>query len=187
MTETITHPKLRVSLNTKIPLCAGLVLGCLTLASCGFHLRGQDTFSMPFSELKLECSYTQHWNLCQSVREQLQIHRVKLTDNAALTLSVSANESKQRVLSLRQDAAAAEYGQTQSAHYRLVRTDTQQEIVDRTVTANRSYRNNANALLAKERELDEINHQLDQQLASMIATQLRVYDAQRISEILSHP
>lgn len=118
------------------------------------------------------------------MRNQLHSHGITLSNDAPLVLSILQSDSDQRVLSLQKDASAAEYGLTQSAEYQLLDAKTQQVISKQSLSADRSYQNNPTASLAKERESDEINTELNRRLAAMIIRQIRVFDQQRIDETL---
>lgn len=160
------------------------MLTCSLISSCGFQLRGSQSLPLILKELKLECSNVANWQLCQSLREQLRNQRVKLDDNAEIALSVMPIESTQRVLSIQKDASAAEHELIQSVRYRLIHTPSQQQIVEQSASVDRSYRYDSSALLANERESNEITVALSQQLATIIVRQISVYDQKRINRDL---
>jgi outer membrane lipopolysaccharide assembly protein LptE/RlpB len=53
------------------------------------------------------------------------------------------------------------------------------------VEESQSYRHKSSALIAKEREQDEIQTKLNQKIANIIFRQLSVFDAQRIQQAIN--
>jgi len=162
-----------------------MIIACSLISACGFQLRGEAAFPASLRELKLECANTQDWQLCQSLRDALRINGVTLNEKAPFTLSIQSGDTHQRVVSLQQDASAAEYSLTQTVEYQLLDSSSQQQISQQSLATDRSYRNDASALLAKERESAEIRTELNRRLAAMVIRQISVFDQQRIDEILS--
>ena len=79
-----------------------------------------------------------------------------------------------RVLSLQANASAAELGLSSEVTYSLI-SALEDEIKHRqSVNVNNSYRHESTALLAKDRERDELQMQLSQQLAEEIVRQITV-------------
>ena len=84
---------------------------------------------------------------------------------------------KSRVLSLQSNASAAELGLESVVSYSLTSSIDNEIKHQQTVSNNNSYRHETSALLAKDRERDELQMQLSKQLAEEIVRQITVLDA----------
>jgi len=180
-----TH-KNTLSLAKKSSWLGLSVISILTLTACGFELR---TYSLSDSaiqadnsqfqmieSLNLECPTSQSWQLCQHLRQQLKLGKITLEPEAELTLSISSIKQSSRILSLQSNAAAAEYGLTSKVSYRLIHRPNQANVIRQDIELEHSYRHESSALLAKERERDELQTTLSQQLALEIFRQIRLFD-----------
>ena len=81
---------------------------------------------------------------------------------------------KTRTLSLQANASAAEQGLSSEVTYSLISSNEDKINHEHTVHINNSYRHESSALLAKDRERDELQTQLSQQLAEEIVRQITV-------------
>lgn len=167
-----------MSLNKHL-ICLTVILSSL-LSGCGFHLRGYSDNALPpsFSTLNLQCANTQAWQLCQTLRQQLMLNGISFDNKAEYRLSVSPIEQETRVLSLQDNAAAAEYGLASSVSYQLTKQSTEELVAQQKIVVRNSYRHESSALLAKERERDELQTELSQQIASEIFRQIDVINKQ---------
>jgi len=159
------------------------VLFSLALASCGFHLRGytREPLANSLKEIQLQCSNSETWQLCQKLREHLQLHHVVEATSAAFVLSISNIEQDQKTLSLQDNAAAAEFGLSYQVQFELSKKGLSPEeesdtLIRHTVRIDQSYRHESTALLAKERERLEVQEQLSQRLADEIFRQVSLFD-----------
>ncbi len=160
-----------------------LIIISSLLSACGFHLRGYSDHKTPaaFSRLKLECGNTRAWQLCQSLRQQLLLNNIQLADEAAYRLVISSIAQDSRTLSLQSNASAAEYGLSSKVDFQLIHRETDEVIADQEVLVRNSYRHQSSALLAKERERDELQTELSQQIALEIFRQIDVLNKQIIN------
>ena len=158
-----------------------LVLCCL-VSACGFQLRGTQALPESLSQLNFKCSNEKNWDLCRQLSREFQLHQIKLSDTADMTLSISSVNKKQRSVSIDSDASTAEYDLVYSVRYKLIHSPTQTIVSNQLVKANQSYRHQSSALIAKEREQDEIQTKLNQKITNIIFRQLSVFDAQRIQQ-----
>jgi len=152
------------------------VLCCFLLSACGFHLRSYGEMASTINEVSLSCSHTNTWALCLHLKQTLLLHDIRLHDAAPLTLVISPMVQKSRVLSLQANASAAELGLNSEISYRLITAHNDQVKHQQSVSVNNSYRHQSTALLAKDRERDELQKQLSQQLAEEIVRQISVLD-----------
>lgn len=164
-------------------LISMLVILSSLLSACGFHLRGYSEHNTPaaFSTLKLECANTRAWQLCQSLRQQLLLNNILLSDEAQYRLVISPIAQDSRTLSLQSNASAAEYGLSSKVDFQLIDRKTDEVIADQEVVVRNSYRHQSSALLAKERERDELQTELSQQIALEIFRQIDVLNKQVIN------
>jgi len=161
-----------------------LILSCL-ISACGFQLRGTQALPNSLSSLNFKCANEKAWDLCRQLSREFQLHQIKLSDEAEMTLSISNVSKKQRSVSIDNDASTAEYDLIYSVRYKLIHTETQTLISSQVVEANQSYRHQSSALIAKEREQDEIQTKLNQKITNIIFRQLSVFDAQRIQQSIN--
>jgi len=79
-----------------------------------------------------------------------------------------------RALSLQANASAAELGLSSEVTYTIVSAQEDEIKHKQSVHINNSYRHESSALLAKDRERDELQMQLSEQLAEEIVRQITV-------------
>lgn len=128
------------------------------------------------SELSLTCSQTETWALCLHLKQTLVLNNIRLNEDAPLNLKISPMRQTSRVLSLQDNASAAELGLNSEISYQLISMHNEQVQHQQTVSVSNSYRHQSSALLAKDRERDELQKQLSQQLAEEIVRQISVLD-----------
>lgn len=142
------------------------------LSACGFHMRSAELDSLGFSKLDFACDQNATWKLCQTLQRELQAHNVELSDDANLRLSIDGLDVAERVFTINDDATADEYELTHTAFFSLTNKSVSASRYSSEVSARRIYRQNADALLAKDRERQVIAEALDQSLAREIIRQL---------------
>ncbi len=152
------------------------MLLCLLSTACGFHLRSYGVKALPLEAVALDCPKVKDWTLCHHLKQTLLLNSVEIDDNAKVLLKVSTIKQTSRVLSLQPNASAAEKGLTSSIIYQLITQQDDQIRHKQQVSINNSYRHEASALLAKDRERDELQMRLSHQLAEEIVRQIRVLD-----------
>lgn len=167
-------------MSFNIRLIFPMVILTSLLSACGFQLRGYSSNALPpsFSTLNFQCANTQAWQLCQTLRQQLRLNGISFDSKAMYRLSISPIAQQSRVLSLQDNAAAAEYGLSSSVSYQLTNQTTEAVVTQQTIVLRNSYRHESSALLAKERERDELQAELSQQIASEIFRQIDVINKQ---------
>lgn len=149
-------------------------MSVILLSSCGFHLRSYGENTSNIKAISLDCPNTSSWELCHHLKQALLLNNIQITESAALILSISPMIQTSRVLSLQANASAAELGLSSEVTYSLI-SALEDEIKHRqSVNVNNSYRHESTALLAKDRERDELQMQLSQQLAEEIVRQITV-------------
>ncbi len=151
-----------------------LLLSAVLLASCGFQLRSYGESTSNIKELSLDCPSTSSWELCHHLKQTLLLNNIQITDKASLILTISPMIQESRVLSLQANASAAELGLSSRVTYSLVSALEDEIKHQQSVNTNNSYRHESAALLAKDRERDELQMQLSQQLAEEIVRQIAV-------------
>ena len=162
-----------------------LLILSLFISACGFQLRGTQALPDSLSSINFKCANEKNWNLCRQISREFQLHHINLSDKAEITLSISNVKKKQRSVSIDSDASTAEYDLINSVSYKLIHSATQTLITSQVVKVNQSYRHQSSALIAKEREQDEIQTKLNQEIASIIFRQLSVFDNQRIQQSIN--
>lgn len=170
---------------TKLTGYFSLLILCSLISACGFQLRGTQALPDSLSSLNFQCSNEKTWDLCHRLSREFQFHQIELSDEAEMTLTISDVKTKQRSVSIDSTASTAEYDLVYSVRYKLIHTPTQTLVSSQLVKANQSYRHQSSALIAKEREQDEIQTKLNQKITNIILRQLSVFDAQRIQQSIN--
>ncbi len=156
-----------------------------TIAGCGFQLRGAPPVSAALQPLKVECARGVPELLCESVRDQLELGDVKLTEagDAAYVMKLSDFQQDRRASAITVQAAAAEYTLRNSVSLELISTDQVPIIGDTRLTSSESYRYDETNVLAKQREEEELQTQLSSRLAQQIIFRLAPLTQARIDSI----
>lgn len=163
-----------------------IIILSLTLSACGFHLRGSEALPASLSSIRFECANEKFWDLCRKMRREFQLHEIELNENANMTVRISAVSNNQRSLSINPDASTAEYDLIRSVQYQLIDSASRKQVSSRIIEASQSYRHQSSALIAKEREREEIQAVLNKEITYTLFRQLSVFDAQRINQALSN-
>jgi len=171
--HTGTRTKVKVQRANKRLLRFSIVICLLFLQACGFQLRGaSETLAASYATLRVECNNKSNWKQCQYLRASLDAAGTEITNDSQYLLAVTKTSAKQRAFTLRDDASAAEYELTHSVLYRLSDLLTDNIINTRTVSLSRIYRQNASALLAKDREKEEIELAIDKAIIDTILREI---------------
>lgn len=163
-----------------------LTLGLLATASgCGFQLRGSAPVSAALQPLALQCASDVPTDLCQSVRQQLTLGDVDVREaNAAdYILAIGQYTEDRRASAITINAGAAEYTLRQSVSINLISRDKVPLIVDTRLNANESYRYDETNVLAKQREEQTLQKQLQERLAQQIIFRLAPLTQARIDAL----
>lgn len=163
-----------------------LTLGLLaTTSGCGFQLRGAAPVSAALQPLALQCASDVPIDLCQSVRQQLTLGDVDVREaNAAnYILAIGQYTEDRRASAITINAGAAEYTLRQSVSINLISRDKVPLIVDTRLNANESYRYDETNVLAKQREEQTLQKQLQERLAQQIIFRLAPLTQARIDAL----
>ena len=156
-----------------------------TIAGCGFQLRGAPPVSTALQPLKVECARGVPELLCESVRDQLELGDVKLTEagDAAYVMKLRDFQQDRRASAITVQAVAAEYTLRNSVSLELISADQVPIIGDARLTSSESYRYDETNVLAKQREEEELQTQLSNRLAQQIIFRLAPLTQARIDSI----
>lgn len=156
-----------------------------TIAGCGFRLRGAPPVSAALQPLKVECARGVPELLCESVRDQLELGDVELTEaaDAAYVMKLSDFQRDRRASAITIQASAAEYTLRNSVSLELISADQVPIIADTRLTSSESYRYDETNVLAKQREEEELQTQLSSRLAQQIIFRLAPLTQARIDAI----
>lgn len=163
----------------KCSVVCALLVSLFFLTSCGFHLRSYAESTATIQQLSLDCPSTDSWELCHHLKQTLLLSGVHIVDDAPLTLVISEMDQHSRVLSLQSNASAAELGLASEVEYTIHSSHDDEVKHTQSVHINNSYRHESSALIAKDRERDELQMRLSQQLAEQIVRQIVVLDASK--------
>lgn len=149
-------------------------MSAILLSSCGFHLRSYGENASNIKSLSLNCPNTSSWELCHHLKQTLLLNNIQISNKAPLVLSIGLMIQKSRVLSLQANASAAEQGLSSEVTYTITSSSDDDIKHKQSVHINNSYRHESSALLAKDRERDELQMQLSQHLAEEIVRQITI-------------
>lgn len=157
----------------------------VSLAACGFQLRGAPPVSSALEPLNLACEAPVPASLCQSVREQLELGGVELASSkeASYHLKIQNFERDRRASAITVQAAAAEYTLRHSVEIELISADRVPVIANTRLTASESYRYDETNVLAKQREEENLQQQLSDRLAQQIIFRLAPITPERLQDI----
>lgn len=160
------------------------LLVSLTLSSCGYQLRQTYPVYNAIGALDLKCEGNA-WRLCQRLRNQFEIQNLILRDDALVRLSVAPIESRNRPLTITSDASISEYELSQQVNYTLELASSNTTILKQSVKASRRYQHDNTELLSRERKIEELNTNLQEQLADNLLNQLSILEPSIIESALS--
>ena len=163
-----------------------LAFGLLATASgCGFQLRGVAPVSAALQPLALQCASDVPMDLCQSVRQQLTLGDVDIREpnDANYTLTIGQYSQDRRASAITINAGAAEYTLRQSVSINLISRDKVPLIADTRLNASESYRYDETNVLAKQREEQTLQKQLQERLAQQIIFRLAPLTQARIDAL----
>ncbi|MFO8141975.1 MAG: LPS assembly lipoprotein LptE [Marinobacter sp.] len=152
----------------RLPLLA--VLAMTTLAGCGFQLRGTSPVPAALQPLAVDCPDALPGRFCQSVREQLTLGGVELSEaaQADYVLRLSNYQQDRRASAITAQAAAAEYILRHTVTIELLTADRVPLIAATELNTSETYRYDETNVLAKQREEEELRQQLGDRLAQQV-------------------
>jgi LPS-assembly lipoprotein len=137
--------------SSRIRLLAAALVA-LTLASCGFHLRGPQ----PLAFSSLYVGTNQYSDLGAALRRQVTLSgTTKVEENEAVAdarLQILANERTREILSLTATGKVREYELSQRIRFRLVSKTNEELIPPTNLVVRREYTFNDELILGKEQE-----------------------------------
>ncbi|KAA1176327.1 hypothetical protein FWJ25_04130 [Marinobacter salinexigens] len=154
-------------------------------AGCGFQLRGAPPVSDALQPLAVDCGSQIPDSLCRTLKEQLRLGEVALSDDgsARYRLKLSSFEQDRRASAITSQAAAAEYTLRHSVDLEVVSDDNIPMVSKTRLTTSESYRYDETNVLAKQREEDALRQQLSDRLAQQIIFRLAPLSEARINAI----
>lgn len=151
---------------------------CLQLASCGFHLRGTGKAELPAAlsvlQVRVEGNLLENHPLLAGMKQALRAQtnaRLEETGDAPRLL-LYGEQSNSRVLSVTSAGKADTYLLTYEVSFRL--TDAKEHLLSepQTVRVQRDYRYDPLNVLAKEREEQELRHEMQRDAVQQILRRL---------------
>lgn len=163
-------------------LIAGMAV---LLSGCGFQLRGAPPVSSALEPLAVECSTPVPDTLCRSLREQLKLGNVRIAPvaDADYILRLKNFERDRRASAITAQAAAAEYTLRHSVDLEVISADRVPMVATTRLTTSESYRYDETNVLARQREEETLQQQMDDRLAQQAIFRLAPLTPQRIDAI----
>lgn len=157
----------------------------LTLAGCGFQLRGQAPVPGALEPLAVQCSTQVPLELCDSVKDQLALGDIRLVEpeQAANLLRLDNFSEQRRASAITLQAAAAEYDIRQSVSVSVITDDQVPLVAGAEVSSSDTYSYDETNVLAKRREEQEVRIGLYQRLAQQVIFRLTPLDEERIESL----
>ncbi len=151
-----------------------VALLALYLGGCGFQLRGAPPVSDALQPLAVVCADTIPGELCNAVKDQLELGDITLVSSEAAAYLLRLNDFNQqrRASAITLQAAAAEYDLRQSVTMEVITSDQIPLVAEVDVRSSETYRFDETNVLAKQREERELQETLYQRLAQQIIFRL---------------
>lgn len=160
------HPRLGV-----------ILLLCLALAGCGFHLRGSLEFSEDLAVIHIRAPNSES-DLLRGLRRGLRNSNARISsdaDAASAVLHIHEDAAGERVLSVTATGGPEEFELYHTVRYSLM-ADTETLIDTQEITLTRDYNYDKNDVLGKQRESDVLRAALAEDLAGVILERLSLID-----------
>jgi len=148
------------------------------LISCGFHLRGAQDLSVVLPEVQLQ-GESQHGELGRELIRSLTAAKVNVLDESDTVLNITRNSLSKRVLSLDSAGRANQYELSYQLNFSLVRKTLEkgkQKLVElipaQSISEKREYLFDANLLLAKADEEQQLNNEMRQKVILQLMRRL---------------
>lgn len=126
----------------------------LLLAACGFHLRGQEAFVLPFKTLYVQSpnDYTPFINALKIAIETNDVKIADTPDQAELTLQIVSETQDRQILSLSGAGRVLQYRLQYRISLRAYDKQQQEWLAPQEVTLHRDFSYDDSQVLAKEQE-----------------------------------
>ncbi|TKV69633.1 hypothetical protein FDP08_06315 [Marinobacter panjinensis] len=157
----------------------------LLIAGCGFQLRGAPPVSSALQPLAVDCADNVPGQLCDAVREQLELGRIELkpAEEADFVLRIGKFRQERRASAITLRAAAAEYTLRHTVNIEVLTADNIPLIEPADLNTSETYRYDESNVLAKQREEEALREQLHDRLAQQIIFRLAPIDEDRIERL----
>lgn len=157
----------------------------LLVAGCGFQLRGAPPVSSALQPLAVDCADNVPGQLCDAVREQLELGRIELkpAEEADFVLKIGNFREERRASAITLRAAAAEYTLRHTVNIEVVTADKIPLIEPADLNSSETYRYDEANVLAKQREEEALKEQLHNRLAQQIIFRLAPINEDRIERL----
>lgn len=161
--------------HNRKPLVAGLLLIVLmSLAGCGFQLRGDYALPSSISPVYIEGA---RQDLQADLSELLQSAEIAVTGDrpeASSLLRIRRYRSDRRVLALDSNGKVAEYGLIEELRFDMVDAAGKQMIAEQAVRVLQSYINTEEQVLGKQQEEGTLRDSMRRDLAAQTMRRLQI-------------
>jgi LPS-assembly lipoprotein len=143
-----------------------VMLFCLTIAGCGFHLRGEITLAPPLKRLYLQ-SPQPYGELARNLRQGLKTADVNLTDTpkqAATVLEILSEKASQQLLSVGGTQQTRQYNLLLSVTFQVTTPAGKVLIPPQTVTDTQALTVQADQVLGGSNEQNNLYRQMRQDI-----------------------
>jgi LPS-assembly lipoprotein len=148
------------------------VVLCLTLAACGFHLRGQAT--LPFETMYISGSQAFSTQLARALRTGSGTRIVSSAKEAQVTLQISNEQYERVILSLSGSGRVRELQLRYRVSYRLTDRDNQELAPTSEVQLKRDITYSDTDVLGKEQEEALLNRDMRNDAVQQVVRRLQV-------------
>ncbi|MFO7994991.1 MAG: LPS assembly lipoprotein LptE [Marinobacter sp.] len=157
----------------------------LLVAGCGFQLRGAPPVSSALQPLAVDCSDNVPEQLCNGVREQLDLGRIELkpAQEADFVLKIRDFSEDRRASAITVRAAADEITLRYAVDVEVLTADKIPLIEPTNLTSSETFRYDESNVLAKQREEDDLQQKLYDRLAQQVIFRLAPIDQDRIERM----
>lgn len=131
-----------------------VMLIAVLLTACGFHLRGQGAFALPFQKLYVQ-SANEYAPFINELKSAIEANNVQITDSpeeAQLTLQIVSEATDKQILSLSGAGRVREYRLQYRVSLRAYDRQQQEWLVPEEITLRRDFSYDDSQVLAKEQE-----------------------------------
>ncbi|MBI3902263.1 MAG: hypothetical protein HY306_04875 [Nitrosomonadales bacterium] len=131
-----------------------VILTAVLLTACGFHLRGQSAYALPFQTLYIK-SANDYTPFVTELTHVIEANNVQVTDTpeqAQLTLDIVSETADKQILSLSSGGRVREYRLQYRISLRAFDMQQQEWLAPEEFTLRRDYSYDDTQVLAKERE-----------------------------------
>lgn len=168
-----------------MPRALTLLCLALSLAGCGFQLRGASTVPEAVQPLALQCTSPVPDRICRAVQNQLELGGVRTAgaNDARAVLRLNDFRQERRANAVTARASAAEYTLRQSIGVDVISADQTPLLAAERVASAETYRYDETNVLAKRQEEDTLQNQLADRLAQQILFRLAPLNQTRLDAI----